>query len=139
MELIQMLTNNLGINEDQAKGGAGMLFNMAKEKLEAGDFQQIADKIPGINDLMSAAPGVEGGGDSAGGSGVMGMLGGIASSLGGSAGGLGSLAALAGGFSKLGLDTDMIGKFVPTVLEYVQNQGGDSVKGLLEKVISPNA
>ena len=137
MELVQMLTNNLGVNEDQAKGGAGMLFNMAKEKLGAGDFQQIADKIPGIGDLMSAAPATDGDGDSGGG--VMGMLGGIASSLGGSAVGLGSLAALAGGFSKLGLDTDMIGKFVPTVLEYVQSQGGDGVKGLLEKVISPNA
>ncbi len=134
MELVQMLTNNLGVNEDQAKGGAGMLFNMAKEQLGAGDFQQIADKVPGIGDLMSAAPATDGGGG-----GVMGMLGGIASSLGGDAGGLGSLAALAGGFSKLGLDTDMIGKFVPTVLEYVQSQGGDGIKSLLEKVISPSA
>ncbi|MGB0910633.1 MAG: DUF2780 domain-containing protein [Nitrospirales bacterium] len=137
MELVQMLTNNLGVNEDQAKGGAGMLFNMAKEQLGAGDFQQIADKVPGIGDLMSAAPATDAGGDSGGG--VMGMLGGIASSLGGDAGGLGSLAALAGGFSKLGLDTDMIGKFVPTVLEYVQSQGGDGIKSLLEKVISPGA
>ncbi len=138
MELIQMLTSNLGINDDQAKGGAGMLFNMAKEKLGAGDFQQIADKVPGIGDLMSAAPSADSGGDSGGG-GVMGMLGSVASSLGGSAGGLGSLATLAGGFSKLGLDADMVGKFVPVVLQYVQGQGGDGVKGLLEKVISPSA
>ncbi len=136
MELVQMLTNNLGVSEEQAKGGAGMLFNMAKEQLGTGDFQQIADTVPGIGDLLNAAPTASGGGDSGG---VMGMLGGIASSLGGNAGGLGWLATLAGGFSQLGLDTDMIGKFVPTVLEYVQSQGGDGVKALLEKVLSPSA
>ena len=129
MELIQQLVSNLGVTEDQAKGGAGMLFNLAKEKLEAGDFQQIADKIPGVNDLMSAAP--ESGG------GVMGALGGIASAMGGKAEGLGNLANLAGGFSKLGLDSNMVGQFIPVVLSFVQNQGGDGLKGLLEKVINP--
>ncbi|WP_447969110.1 DUF2780 domain-containing protein [Nitrospira sp. M1] len=136
MELVQMLTNNLGVNEDQAKGGAGMLFTIAKEQLGAGEFQQIADAVPGIGNLMSAAPSADGGADSGGG--VMGMLGGLASSLGGNAGGLGSLAALAGGFSKLGLDAEMIGKFVPQVLQYVQSQGGDGVRSLLEKVIRPS-
>ena len=132
MELIQTLMSNLGIKEDQAKGGAGLLFNFAKEKLGAGDFQQIADKVPGITDLMNQAPKYEGGG----GGGMMGALGGLASAFGGSAGGIGALAGLAGGFSQLGLDSSMTSKFVPTVLSYVQSQGGDSVKGLLEKVLS---
>ena len=136
MELVQLLTKNLGVTEDQAKGGAGLLFNMAKEKLGSGNFQQIADKVPGIGDLMTAAPTASSSGDAGGG--VMGMLGGIASSLGGNAENLGSLATLAGGFSKLGLDTDMVSKFIPQVLEYVQSQGGAGVKGLLEKVINPN-
>ena len=131
MELIQQLVGNLGVSEEQAKGGAGMLFNLAKEKLGSGEFQQIADQVPGIGDLMSAAP--ESGG------GVMGALGGIASAMGGKAEGLGDLANLAGGFSKLGLDSDMVGKFIPVVLSFVQNQGGDGIKGLLEKVIRPSA
>ena len=50
MELIQQLISNLGINEEQAKGGAGLLFNLAKEKLDSGDFQQLADKVPGITE-----------------------------------------------------------------------------------------
>ena len=33
MELIQQLVSSLGVNEDQAKGGAGLLFNLAKDKL----------------------------------------------------------------------------------------------------------
>ena len=133
MELIQQLVSqgNLGVTEDQAKGGAGMLFNLAKENLGSGDFQQIADKIPGIGEMMNAAP--ESGG------GVMGALGGIASAMGGKAEGLGNLAHLANGFSKLGLDSDTVGKFIPVVLSFVQNQGGDNIKKLLEKAISPSA
>ena len=135
MELIQQLVSSLGVNEDQAKGGAGLLFNLAKDKLGSGDFQQLTNAIPGVQDLLGAAP-------ASGGGGLMGSLGGVASSLGGSLGGkmegLGDLANLAGGFSQLGLSSDMVGKFVPVVLSFVQNQGDDSIKGILEKVLNPS-
>ncbi len=142
MELIQQLVSSLGVNEDQAKGGAGLLFNLAKDKLGAGDFQQITDKIPGVSDLMGAAP-TQSAAASAGG-GMMGALGGAAAALGAGGlgdklGGLGDLASLASGFSQLGLSSDMVGKFAPVVLSFVQSQGGDSMKGLLEKVMSPSA
>ncbi len=133
MELIQQLVNSLGVEEGQAKGGAGLLFKMAKEQLGDGEFQQITSKLPGVTNLIGAAPD-----PSSGGGGVMGAIGGIASSLGGESGNLGSLgslASLAGGFSQLGLDTSMIGKFVPEVLSFAQRQGGDVVRGLLEKVL----
>jgi hypothetical protein len=126
MELIQQLTSTLGIGEEQAKGGAGLIFNLAKEKLGAGDFGQIANAVPGMDGLLDAAP-------STGGGGIGGMLGGIASSLG--AGNLGSIAELAGGFDKLGLDADMIQKFLPVVLDFVGEKGGDSVKGLLGGIL----
>ena len=142
MELIQQLVSSLGVNEDQAKGGAGLLFNLAKDKLGAGDFQQITDKIPGVSDLLGAAP-TQSAAASAGG-GLMGALGGAAAALGAGGlgdklGGLGDLASLASGFSQLGLSSDMIGKFAPVVLSFVQSQGGDSLKGLLEKVLSPSS
>lgn len=142
MELIQQLVSSLGVNEDQAKGGAGLLFNLAKDKLEADDFQQLADKIPGISDLLGAAPAPSTAASAGGG--MMGALGGIASSLGAGGlgdkmGGLGDLANLASGFSQLGLSSDMVGKFVPIVLSFVQNQGGDGIKDLLGKVMNPSA
>ncbi|HSF08552.1 MAG TPA: DUF2780 domain-containing protein [Nitrospirales bacterium] len=142
MELIQQLVNNLGVNEGQAKGGVGLLFKLAKEKLSSGEFQQLAEKVPGVRDLLGAAPAPSPAASAGGG--MMGALGGIAASLG--AGGLGNkigglenLANLASGFSQLGLSPDMIGKFLPIVLSFVQNQGGDSMKGLLEKVLKPAA
>jgi len=125
MELMDMLTSGLGIKEDAAKGGTGLLMNLAKEKLGAGDFGQIATVIPGVNDLMKAAPAAD--------TGLMGTLGKMASGMGGSMGQLGTLASLAGGFSKLGLDADMIGKFVPIILSFVQQKGGKNVGDLLAK------
>ena len=136
MELIKQLIGNLGISEEQAKGGAGLLFNLAKEKLGSGDFQQLAEKVPGITDLLNAAP------EPGKGGGLMGTLSGAASafgSLGGKMEGLGNLAQLAGGFSQLGLSADMVGKFLPIVLSFVQNQGGESLKGLVEKALNPSA
>ena len=129
MELIEQLVGNLGIQEEQAKGGAGLLFQLAKDKLGEGDFAQLADCVPGINSLLQAAPAEADGG-------MMGALGGLASaSLGEQGSGIGNLLKLAGSFSKLDLSSDMVGQFVPIILSYVQNQGGDSVKGLLEQVL----
>ena len=126
MELLQILTSQLSVSEEQASGGAGLLFKLAQDKLSSGEFSQIAGAIPGINELISSAP--ESGG-------IAGAIGGLASSLGGGAGQLGDLASLASGFSKLNLDADMVGKFIPIVLSFVQSQGGDTLKGLLEKVL----
>jgi len=126
MELIDQLVNNLGVSEDAAKGGSGLIFKMAKEKLGAGDFGKVASALPGINDLMKSAP--ESGG-------VLGGIGKLASGFGGGAGQLGNLTSLAGGFSKLGLDSGMIGKFIPIILAFAQSKGGDAVKSLLQKAL----
>ncbi len=126
MELVEQLVKNLGVTEDAAKGGSGLIFKMAKEKLGAGDFSKVAGALPGIGDLMKSAP--ESGG-------VLGGIGKLASGLGGGAGQLGNLASLAGGFSKLGLDSGMIGKFIPIILAFAQSKGGDVVKSLLQKAL----
>jgi hypothetical protein len=118
MELVDQLTKNLGVSEAQAQGGAGLLFKLAKQKLSGGDFGKVAAAVPEVDKLMGAAPSA-------------GMLGGLGKMFGGG----GGLAGLVGGFSKLGLDSGMIGKFVPIVLSFVQSKGGDAVKGILEKVL----
>jgi hypothetical protein len=126
MELVDQLVKNLGVSEEAAKGGSGLIFNLAKEKLGAGDFSKVSGALPGITDLMKSAP--ESGG-------VLGGIGKLASGFGGGAGQLGNLASLAGGFSKLGLDSGMIGKFIPIILSFAQSKGGDVVKSLLQKAL----
>ncbi len=135
MDLINQLTQQLGINQQQASGGLGLLMGMAKEKL-GGDFGALAQHVPGIEGLISSAPKPDAG--AAVGGGLGGALGAVGGLLGGKAGGalgqLGSFAALAGGFKQLGLDSSMIGKFAPIITTFLQSKGGDVAKGLIERV-----
>jgi len=126
MELIQELVKNLGVSEGAAKGGAGLIFKLAQDRLPAGDFGKVAGAVPGVSDLIRGAP--ETGG-------MLGGLGKMASGLGGDIGKLGNLASLAGGFSKLGMDSGMIGKFLPIILSFVGSKGGAGVQSILEKVL----
>ena len=127
MELIQELTSVLGVDEQQAKGGAGLIFKMAQEKLGDGDFAQLASAVPAISNLIGEAP-------TGGGGGLASAIGGIAGAIGGGSQ-LANMATLAGGFSQLGLDPSMVTKFVPIILSFVQSQGGEQVKSLLAGVL----
>jgi hypothetical protein len=40
--LIQQLVVDAGVSEEQAQGGAGLLFSLLKDKLSSGDFAQVA-------------------------------------------------------------------------------------------------
>jgi hypothetical protein len=126
MELIQQLVRQLGIQEGQAKGGAGLLFKQAKERLGSDEFSQLVQKVPGAESLINDAP--QSGG-------IMGAVGSLASKFGGKGNELGNMASLAGGFSKLGLDRGMISKFIPIVLSYVQGKGGNEAMQLLQKAL----
>ena len=127
MEIINVLMDQLGVNEDQAKGGAGAIFNLVKDKISDGDFSQLSAAVPGMDDLLAAAP------ES---SGLAGAIGGLGSILGGSAEKLGGLANLADSFNKLGLDMDMVAKFIPVIAAFVQSKGGDALKNILNEVLN---
>jgi hypothetical protein len=127
MELVDLIKQQLGVTDAQAKGGLGLIFKTVQEKLSAGDFGQLAQAIPAIKELISAAP-------KQGGGGLAGALGGLAKSLGFDD--LGKLAGLADGFKQLGLDPKLVLEYVPRILEWVQKNGGPQLKVLLEKVLN---
>jgi hypothetical protein len=125
--LIDLLTGSLGVTKPQAEGGAGAIFGLAKSRLAANEFQQLEQAVPGLDTLLAAAPKS----DTPGGS-----LGGVSSLLGGASGtSMAGLASLAGSFSQLGMNADMISKFVPVILDYVQKTGGEKVMGLLKNAL----
>ena len=126
MDLITTLVDTLGITKEQAKGGSGALFQNAKDNLSADDFQKVSDAVPDMDEYLTAAPDVKTK------SGLGGALGSSLSSLGGGAAKAGSMLDLTSAFSKLGMDSGTLGKFVPVVLDFVQSKGGESVAGLLK-------
>lgn len=126
MELLQEIVKQLGVSEEQAKGGAGMIFNLAKDKLGPDEFGRVAELIPEMDDVLSAAPKPGG---------VASAIGGIASAFGHKAGHLGDMAGLISGFKSLDLDSGMAAKFIPIVLSFVKGKGGDGLGTLLEDVL----
>jgi hypothetical protein len=116
-ELIGALSKQLGSTPEQAAGAAGALFGLAKSRLKADEFAQVADAVPGMNALLKAAPSA----------GAIGTTGGLPAAAGAATG----LASAASAFSKLGLSPDLVGKAVPVLTQFVTKSGGAQVGSLL--------
>lgn len=117
-ELVGQLTKGLSISPQQATGGAGALFALAKSRLSPTDFGKVAAVVPGMDSFLKAAPSTGGGSEFSG----------LTASLPGNIGGMASSAMA---FKKLGLSPDMVGRFVPILTNFVQAKGGASVMSLL--------
>ena len=110
--LLKMLTSQLGVTEDQAKGGVGSYLTLAQEKLAKGDFDKIAALVPGASKYMDTAK-----------------------KLGAVTGPVKNLAGLNGSLSRLKMKSETASKFAPTVTNYLGTAGGDSVKQMLAGVL----
>lgn len=126
LELVELLVKNLGITTQQAEGGAGSIFNAAKQDMGVEDFKKVTTAMPEVEPLMAAAPKIEKG---------SGTLGGISSMLSKDTGSLGKMAGLYDSFSKLGLSEDMVGQFIPLILDYAKSKGGETVSNLLKTAL----
>ena len=115
-ELVGALSKELGSTAEQAAGAAGALFGVAKSRLKAEEFSQVATAVPGMDALLKAAPAA-----------AVGTTGGL-SQMAGAAGGLASAASA---FTKLGLKPDMVAKAVPVLTSFVTKSGGANVGSLL--------
>ena len=117
--LTDTLAKQLGISSEQAKGGAGALFQLAKDKLDAGQFADLSKAVPEMDSLLRAAPKQS-----------------VAlSGLGGSSNPYGNLAGLASTFKELNLSPDMVDQFVPVVVDYVRTSGGALTANMLQSVL----
>jgi Protein of unknown function VcgC/VcgE (DUF2780) len=111
--LISGLTSTLGVTEEQAQGGVGSILTLAQEKLAAGDFDKIAEVIPGSEEYLD-----------------------MAKDLGAVTGQVGNLTGLNSALGRLGITPDQAAKFVPAVTDAVTKTGGPEVGKLLNGVLS---
>lgn len=117
-DLVSRLTKQLNVTPQQATGGAGAIFGLAKSRLSPTEFSKVAAAVPGMNGFLRAAPAATGG------SSPLGSLGAMAP------GGLSGLTSLTGSFQSLGLSPAMAGQFVPVLENYISSKGGSSVASL---------
>jgi len=120
-DLVTALSKELGGTPEQAAGAAGALFGVAKSRLKADEFSQVAKAVPGMDALLRAAPAASAVGTS-----------GALSQIAGSASGLASAASA---FSKLGLNPELVAKAVPVLTSFVTKSGGANVGSLLAGVL----
>jgi hypothetical protein len=119
-ELAQLLGKSLGVTPEQASGGAGALFEQAKKQLKPDDFAKVAQVVPGMDGMLKSAPSASGG-----------LASSLGSMMGGSASGMGTVLEQ---FKALGLSSEMVGKFMPVITQYVESKGGKGVASLLGNV-----
>ncbi|KTT02613.1 DUF2780 domain-containing protein [Pseudomonas parafulva] len=118
--LLNTLGSQLNITPEQAVGGAGAMLGLARNNLSSDDYGQLTKAVPGL-DLLSGAN-------------VLGGLSGLGELLGNDKGSQSALNKALGydvqsrsdldnAFKALGMDTGMIGKFAPLILQYLGQQG----------------
>ncbi len=122
--LVEQLVSQLGITQQQAQGGAGLLLKVAKDQLGEANFRQVVQSIPNSAALLAQAPPP---------SGLGGLFGSLASSLGGQVAEVGGLTNVVSGFTALGLDQSQIAPFIATVVAFVEQKGGPQVAAFLQK------
>ncbi len=105
--LLGSLTSQLGVSTTQAAGGAAALFNEASTNMNADDYSKLTEAVPDIKNITDTAA--------------------AASALSGGA----TTGSLIDQFSALGMDSSMIDKFTPIVLDYVKTKGGPAIMDML--------
>lgn len=118
-DLVKQIMEKADVTEEQAEGGAGALFGMAKEELSADDFGKISDVVPNMGGLLDAVPSV---GNKQ------------TSVLGKAAKGLTGMPKVQAAFDKLGISQDKVALFTPVVVNYVEKKGGKVLGDMLGKV-----
>ncbi|ADJ28775.1 DUF2780 domain-containing protein [Nitrosococcus watsonii] len=126
--LADILVNQLGVSEQQAMGGAGAIFQEAKNNMKPQEFTTLSQSVPGMSDMLNAAPNVSGSAPGMATSGLSSMMGDANNAL-------GSMTSLASSFQQLNLSPDMVSQFVPVVTNYVRNTGGQAVANLLRSAL----
>jgi hypothetical protein len=106
--LTGLLKGQLGVTEDQAAGGVGSILTLAQEKLIKGDFDKIAQVVPGASKYMAQAK-----------------------SLGAVTGPIKDMNGLQAALGRLAMSPEVQAKFVPAVTDYIGKAGGGSVQKLL--------
>lgn len=122
--LTDILVQQLGVSQQQALGGTGAIFQAAQASMSSQAFSVLSQSLPGMSAMLEAAPVVQ-----TPLSGLSGMMGDAGSTL-------NNATSLATSFQQLNLSPDMIGQFIPIVMNYVRNTSGQVTADLLSSALT---
>jgi len=120
--LVNDLSSQLGVSEQQAAGGSAALFSMAQSQLSGEQFSGVTNQVSGLGALLG------GGENGSSGGGLMNSA----------LNNVNSLSGVQSAFSALGLSPEMISQFTPIITQFLGNQGvTGSLIGTLQKLWTP--
>ncbi|MFT5312051.1 MAG: hypothetical protein ACI8Z9_000528 [Paraglaciecola sp.] len=125
-DMVSTVTDSLGVTQQQASGGLGSLFTLAKNNISAEQYSQLASVLPGVDTLLKAAPDVSAMTSEGGLSGLMDKAADYNESL-------KAINKVKKQFESLGLDPKMITQFAAKAKEYLDTEEGQQAKELLSK------
>jgi hypothetical protein len=125
--LTDILVNQLGVSQQQALGGAGAIFQAAKGNMDPQAFTTLSQSVPGMSNMLNAAPKMS--------NSMSSVTGGISSMIGGANNTLESMASLVSSFKQLNLSPNMANQFIPIVTNYVRTNGGQVMANLLQSAL----
>lgn len=128
--LVDLLMKKTGVSQTQAVGGAGALFQMAKSKMPSETFSRLEQSVPGIQELLGGVP-VAQQPDALGG-----LSGRLSTITGGAGETVGSAVALASAFQQQGMSPQMVQQFIPIVVDFVKERGGEVVANSLAAIFA---
>lgn len=130
-DFVTNAASKLGIDQSAAGAATGGLPSLIQKTAGAADFGKLASAVPGLSDLAAKA-----GGGGAGGTGLGGVLGGLAKKAGGllgeaGGGAAGALAAVTGA----GVAPDKAAGFLSMFVDFLKSKvSPDVLKGVLGKI-----
>jgi hypothetical protein len=124
--LVEMLTDALNVNSEQASGGMGAIFNYVKNNVSTQQFSQLAKSLPGVDGLVSQMPDISqlSSGSSEGLSGLLDKASQYSDSL-------KSINDVKKQFEVLGLKPEMISDFISSTQSYLDTEQGQQAKQVL--------
>lgn len=120
MEIVEHLIKELGVSAKQAEGGAGLLLELAQQRLSPDEFAKIASVVPAISDVIGKAPRQVGR-----------PIGPVRETLLRWFSGLGGLAVAASGFERLGGDKHSVRDFADALIRFFDTKGREEIATLL--------
>jgi hypothetical protein len=119
-----MIAGTLGVTPEQARGGLGTLFDVAKSTLGMTDFSTLSDAVPEMDSLLAAAPAL-----SEQTKGISSLMG----SAGKYSGALQGTTEAYSRFKSLGLNVEQIPEYISVTSDFLDGAGGEEVSKLWDK------
>ncbi|MGR9086181.1 MAG: DUF2780 domain-containing protein [Gammaproteobacteria bacterium] len=127
--LTGVLVQQLGVTPTQAQSGAGALFQLAKDRMQAEAFAKVEQSVPGMQEMLGAARQIQ---QSTPLGGALGSVSGMPGLSGSTAGNVMAVTSL---FQQQGMSPAMVQQFIPVMVNYVTNTGGSALANTLNSAL----